>query len=464
MKALVVGSAHLDILGRPTFDSTHRDQEGSINLETGGTACNLALNLRHIGQEVRLLTAWGPSIMNALIRGLIMSAGAEIMADENPDLPLAAFMALQTHGGDLDRAISDMPVERHFFAETRIDEALDGIDYVILEANLSAETILQIARAATSKRIPVFALAVSEAKVVRLQAALSMFRAVFMNGAECDCLMKSMNAADASEIAVEQQIIVVVTRGDQGAAIYRPDGTRVRAHAPLLKGTRTLLGVGDAFSTGFVDALMRLKLPLDQAAEQANHLVVDIASQEGCNAFSMRSVDAMVEDLSRVARIDKLTGLMRRSTFEEEYERFRSSWRNTLLFIDCDHFKSVNDTFGHPEGDRVLQAIANAIRHHTRPSDLSCRWGGDEFVVLLPRTEDEDAAHVAERIRASVEAMPLHGVTLSIGVSAAKPGQSCEVVVGRADIGLYDAKQAGRNRVVLVESEKAASPATSPTA
>ncbi|WP_321935234.1 sensor domain-containing diguanylate cyclase [Paraburkholderia sp. J8-2] len=456
MKALVVGSAHLDILGRPHVDSAHVDQPGYVALETGGTACNLAFNLRHIEQEVRLLTAWGTGPLEALISGHIRSTGVEVMADESADLPLAAFVAHLTADGDLDRAVSDMPVERHVFAETRIAEALEGVGYVFLEANLSTETILQIARAAAARRVPVFALAVSEAKVLRLQPALSLFRAVFMNGSENNALMESMNVADASEIAQEQHTIVVVTRGGQGAAIYRPDGSRIRVHAPILKDAKTLLGVGDAFSAGFVDGLMRQNLSIDLAAAYANELVVEIANQNACNAFSMHSLDTMARSLLVSARNDKLTGLLRRAPFEDEYERFRSSWRNAVLLIDCDNFKNVNDTMGHSEGDRVLQAIGHAIVRHTRPSDLSCRWGGDEFVVLLPRTKEEDAAAVAERIRASVEAMPLHGVTLSIGVSGATPGQMLEAVIGQADTALYDAKRRGRNKVALTEAHASA--------
>src|SRR6516164_6521634 len=106
MRALVAGSAHLDILGRPFVDSAHRDREGDILIEAGGTACNVAFNLRRLGLPVRLLTAWGPSAIAYLMARHIKSTGVELIADEVPGMRLAAFNGQLTAGGDLASAIS----------------------------------------------------------------------------------------------------------------------------------------------------------------------------------------------------------------------------------------------------------------------------------------------------------------------------------------------------------------------
>ena len=146
MKALVSGSAHLDILARPFSDSTHRDRIGRVSLEAGGTACNLAFNLRKLGQGVRLLTAWGSSPIERLMASHIQSTGVELMADEVEGMPLAAFAALLTVDGDMQSAVSATPVDGHRFSDKRIAEAIAGVDYVIVEANLSSEMIFAIAQ------------------------------------------------------------------------------------------------------------------------------------------------------------------------------------------------------------------------------------------------------------------------------------------------------------------------------
>ena len=116
----------------------------------------------------------------------------------------------------------------------------------------------------------------------------------------------------------------------------------------------------------------------------------------------------------------------------------------SVAVVDVDHFKAINDTRGHAEGDRVLVGVAVALREHLRAEDQLGRLGGEEFLVLLPDTDADDAAAAAEKLRASVAET---GVTASIGW-AAWEGESPEDLVRRADAALYQAKATGRNRVV----------------
>jgi diguanylate cyclase (GGDEF)-like protein len=128
----------------------------------------------------------------------------------------------------------------------------------------------------------------------------------------------------------------------------------------------------------------------------------------------------------------------------------------SLVLFDIDHFKSVNDSYGHLGGDRVLMSIARALKDNVRESDMPCRYGGDEFLVLLAGMDGRAAAVMAERMRTSISATPVsHGdtqiaVTVSIGVTSAIPDESAnlEALIERADRALYAAKQAGRDRVV----------------
>jgi two-component system, cell cycle response regulator len=163
-------------------------------------------------------------------------------------------------------------------------------------------------------------------------------------------------------------------------------------------------------------------------------------------------------ELDRTSRTDGLTGLFNRRHLDEELAR-----RNTdslrhhdpvcLLLLDIDHFKHVNDTYGHPAGDLVLREFADRMSLGVRAGDVAGRWGGEEFLVILPRTDLAGAQEVAERIRSATAAAPMTAAGQDIAVTvsggcALGPGDSADAVVHLADQCLYKAKQAGRNRIV----------------
>ena len=128
----------------------------------------------------------------------------------------------------------------------------------------------------------------------------------------------------------------------------------------------------------------------------------------------------------------------------------------SVMMLDIDHFKRVNDTYGHQVGDQVLLYTSQQILHGMRESDMAARYGGEEFLVILPETKKEEAAVIAERIRANLDGAPvpvgthaLH-ITISIGVTCCKTGDCTpEELIRDADRNLYRAKETGRNRVVI---------------
>jgi len=166
----------------------------------------------------------------------------------------------------------------------------------------------------------------------------------------------------------------------------------------------------------------------------------------------------LVEELKVAATTDPLTGIANRRRFGElvnaEMQRCqRFDHPMSLLMIDIDHFKQINDTYGHQQGDQALLSLVNRIGKQLREVDMLGRWGGEEFIVLLPETSLELAWASAERIRLAVESAihPLAGslevtLTISIGISTSKgPLDSVEQMITRADTALYLAKKQGRN-------------------
>jgi two-component system, cell cycle response regulator len=173
---------------------------------------------------------------------------------------------------------------------------------------------------------------------------------------------------------------------------------------------------------------------------------------------------SLMEEQQRLASIDPLTGLCNRRAFLERagIEVARSTRYDLplcMLLMDVDHFKSINDGFGHGGGDQVLSAMGAALKRILRIPDIAARWGGEEFVVALPSTDAEGAKVAAERVRTAIEALVVEHegkqirFTASIGVAALKPGESLASLVDRADHAMYAAKVGGRNRVCVAASE-----------
>jgi diguanylate cyclase (GGDEF)-like protein len=175
-------------------------------------------------------------------------------------------------------------------------------------------------------------------------------------------------------------------------------------------------------------------------------------------AFLLMYNEFAQTDLRRLARTDPLTGTLNRLGLDEAAHRlFDDTHGLAVLMLDADHFKAINDRHGHAGGDRVLAALARCIGAGLRPGDLLGRVGGEEFLVLLPRTGLATASTLAERLRVHVASLPLEfdglaqAVTVSIGVAARDPADfDADALVRRADRALYEAKRAGRNRVAGV--------------
>lgn len=170
-----------------------------------------------------------------------------------------------------------------------------------------------------------------------------------------------------------------------------------------------------------------------------------------------------LENIRKEALTDGLTGLANRRAFDRRIADCMedAEARNAplvLLMLDVDHFKTINDTYGHTVGDQVLRLVATVLLNNIKGQDMAARYGGEEFAVLLPNTPRAGARNVAEMLRRAVEVKELvdrgNGrglgrVTLSLGVAEFKPGESAVSFIERADAALYQAKNAGRNRVCI---------------
>ena len=163
------------------------------------------------------------------------------------------------------------------------------------------------------------------------------------------------------------------------------------------------------------------------------------------------------KNLEKIAGTDYLTGLYNRMKFMELYvSQYKLSREKgdklSLLMVDIDHFKKINDTYGHNIGDKVLKQVSNILLQTLRHTDILSRWGGEEFLALLPTVDSKQAVKIAEQIRSNIKNFKLKNfpnVTVSIGVAEIKENEEFERLLNRVDKALYNAKNNGRDRVVV---------------
>lgn len=179
-------------------------------------------------------------------------------------------------------------------------------------------------------------------------------------------------------------------------------------------------------------------------------------------AVAWKEREAALEALRDSSERDALTGLYNRRHIDRRLQAAYKNWMShhdafAVLLFDIDHFKRINDTYGHPTGDAVLRQLAATVAPQLRDGDVLGRYGGEEFMVILPRCDEARAAVVAENIRLAIEEDALEiatgelKVTVSVGGCVASDGiASVPALVGEADQALYDAKHGGRNRVCMV--------------
>jgi len=237
-------------------------------------------------------------------------------------------------------------------------------------------------------------------------------------------------------------------------------GTGARMFGAVVRDTSNAFAAG---TTTLPVLIQRLRAEAHAMAERNEAIGQHLAGAAERIILLERSLDGLRQD----AATDGLTKLNNRRSFdvrlrESAGEAMNSGEPLCLVLMDIDHFKRVNDRFGHQTGDQVLRLVAEALTANTRPDDFVARYGGEEFALIMAATAPETAVTVAERIRRSFagreivtrgSGTSIGTVTISGGVALYEPGERLPDWVERADQALYGAKKGGRNRVILAQRE-----------
>ncbi|MFG6159181.1 diguanylate cyclase [Halomonas sp. 1390] len=328
----------------------------------------------------------------------------------------------------------------HHLDLCRATDPETGLPMIVMgELDITARKALEAAQRVSQRQLEV----VIEGLDLGLLLEDEQRRVIVANQAFCDLF--GFDASPESLAGLDCREAVQASKGK----FTEPDAFVSRIEELIgarRKQTRDLLAMTDG------RFLERCYTPLFVADEYHGHLWVyrDVTRQKRQQAY-----------WARQASTDPLTGLANRRSFDEAAgEVTRSVQREeieaALLMIDIDRFKAINDSLGHAEGDKGLNLLANTLRNNLRPSDLPCRTGGEEFMVLMPDMATEEAETVAWRLlrqiaEATVDAeeLPFH-FTVSIGVTRFRPNDAnVQAVTQRADAAMYQAKREGRNRVAV---------------
>jgi diguanylate cyclase (GGDEF)-like protein len=238
--------------------------------------------------------------------------------------------------------------------------------------------------------------------------------------------------------------------------IHLPDLSGIEVMRQIVKTTSTIviLITGDESHHSHESAVQEGAADFIVKPVRLSELAMRINQAQEMRAL-VEVKERLIAELERLAVRDELTALYNYRHFQgqlrAEVDRALRYHRSlSLVVIDVDHFKLINDTLGHAEGDRALVGIAQTITAKIRATDTAFRYGGEEFSVLLPETPGDQAQAVAERIRQGIEEAELvagRSVTVSAGVAELRPTEDADGLLRRADSALYSAKRSGRNRV-----------------
>lgn len=232
---------------------------------------------------------------------------------------------------------------------------------------------------------------------------------------------------------------------------------------------RALRDYGDALShvevqlgrDRTVEGLLRAVATLTEETARASERNRVLEQQLSASTLRIGKLRQSLAEVKQEAAVDDLTGLVNRRAFDLRLRRAVSRGKTdaapmALLLLDVDHFKRVNDTYGHKVGDLVLRLVGRLLAENVKGRDTAARYGGEEFAVLLAGADLRAGAIVGEQMRAALEGKHLanrgsgqhpHNVTVSVGVAQFRPGEGAAALVERADAALYRAKRGGRNRV-----------------
>jgi diguanylate cyclase (GGDEF)-like protein len=434
------------VFGAVGWQTIAREGDGTIDVRINGAGYDVATAIAALQAPCRFVTSLSTGRIGDLFRIDMDEVGLDAHIHPSEGLPFSGSITWQKP--KQTEIFSAHPAFKTNYPPTFITGALIGAEYVVCELGFTDATLDAICGAADEREIPLVWILRAADEVERLRANPRWHKhGVFI--------------APVATLAWENGALEVTNLLTQGALTLSPEGDVVwllegshRRSLPIARATAHPESRFAAVTAAVINEMNAWKRSLTDAAvdcgpafqEWEDPIYTDAADLERKIASFYKNVENLEHDA--------LTGILTRGTAEKLLASRMLDSPLSMILVDVDHFKRVNDTLGHAEGDKVLIQVAKHLVKEIRKKDVAVRWGGEEFVVFLPGTSEEIAAIIAERIRVS-----LHQITTEIGSLSASLGvsekrnESIDQWIHRADTRLYTAKKNGRDQVVAADQD-----------
>ncbi len=454
-RILVVGSVSLDVLSDSLTDDKLRTdpitKTGEGRIEVGGTGYNIAINLAVTsGLLISFYTAMNGRAISQMIVREMENQLLDVHVVTDPLLPDPVYSAHYTHGR-LHSAVSSIGFENHFFELTsELKKLIKNADWIALDCHLSLESLKDIMEYAKECDKPISVSLASVETALKL-ADIPTPNLVFGNINEYIHLLQG---TANTKWAPSPDTLFCITNGAQGAVIYH-GSSRVGAVAAMKPQTIcNHLGAGDAFCAGTIQYCVNMERADSYTVKAGMNLGANYAAkvlgEKHRNLGTEGILDKSISDWSSDAHTDELTKLINRKGGEAILKKLsRKKDHYTLVIIDIDEFKKINDSLGHSVGDKAIAFVADAIKTHVRENDYAVRWGGDEFIIILPSCDLTAGYAKAERLLEHVRAANPFNVQITVSIGLAyNPGFiDKDTIFENADQALFQSKELGRNRI-----------------
>lgn len=398
-RLLCIGSAHLDVIAQSHGDPHGVDQPGSVRIDVGGTACNIAINWAKMGANSCLLTALGPGPLSDLISSHLIREGVDLIVDFSPSMEIGAFCAHLDAQGEMKQAISSAPIERHEFDEDVLEDAFEDCAMAVADCNLSINALSSIAMEAIARAVPLYISAVSEEKALRMAHIRGLPTLVSLNEREARYLISNTQRRVikdpldlAQAVAFYMKCDCLMTMGERGAIHAAPDGAPLWSRPEELSGLGNRLGAGDGFLAAFVLACSR-GAPPRLALPRALRIAGLIAARDHTNLGAAQPLEDALSDLSERAYHDAITGMSTQQGAREGLDKrdFKSEGAMSVIVFRM----SVDEE--EPSMSELVECGA-LIEANMRAEDIAARWSQEEFVCFLPSTALAQAQEIAQRV------------------------------------------------------------------
>ena len=443
----VAGNACIEILSSGTHKNGTKSQLGHTHFGFGGTALNLAVNCIHKGLDVVYMGAFKESPLTGMVKAELAEQGVRLHTKHIKTEEVASSNTV------LDTlSVLTLPPYKEALSTKFIERGLNNASAVLMDCALPLSTLESIVHLAQQNNIPLFIVEPHDMLAEKLlHLKKGVFEEVFLSEESASYLQGKADCYSHGQLAKHLDTRLIVTEGLKNISVCDGDNEKILKHT-MRKCKGNTHGLTEFVAAVCVEQSFQdthYEFALKVALNDAHQIVDSLHPNIGRNY----SLEKNIEKLISKAQLDHLTQICNRDGIFAYYERIQPDEKDvTVIMIDIDHFKSVNDTYGHKVGDEALVQVAEILSECVRNVDLIGRWGGEEFVGII-KAPPKVAQNVAERMRASVESATFdnipNGATISVGVASLHKYEELDIVLERADIALYEAKQTGRNKIVI---------------